>query len=545
MLTVNTPTKYETIGISEVSSNWSAAFNPVVFDFQRMDGEVLNVQAGVVASETAVRIQGTAFNDADVTGKYVYLNSNQYDGVYRVISVATGTVTILLLDTPFIGNSVGGYANNLARTNYRIEFYLYIFNGGFYPTREVIIKQTTGRSGGCALDVAPAVRDTMRAICEQTSTAINTADNNLYGFYQLGWSERYEGGVAFPTDSEPDVAIQTRFYFNYAANQYKNIAGSNMIEYVPMIGASGSGVTAPDLAKMGKFLTKFEEPKYWNGYPFKLMFIYSENLNGQALQRNEFLKDLNGGSISDTQTDILTSGEEAVNYLNISGSYASTVNKVNVFITIDETAIVTPPITGQPPIQMPVTPVSGFNGLITVSGTLAAKPSTKPYVANLYFSGNYVTPFTGESNDLQVVETVPVCVIHDCVENPFYLKWLNTLGGFDYFMFGYSQTDSVQTRTKQQFEPSEWDIAEAERGAFELRNLSQQKYKLGALAVSDSDLRAMKDLFSSPIVYRVEQDGTQHRVTVTKGSFKIIETRNNVNDISFEVKYPESIIQLG
>lgn len=546
MLTVTTPTRTTTLGVSTVSSNWSAAFNPVVFNFQRRDGEITNITPSASVGTAIVVITGTAFADADVTGGYVYINSNQYEGTYLVDSVVVGSGYVyLIIQAANLGSSTGGYVNNLARTNYRIEFYLTIFNGGFYPTSEPVLKQTTSNTGSCELNVAPALQNTLNAIADQTQIFTNTRDTNLYGCYYLGWSERYEGGATFVDDGTPDVALNTRFYFNYAALQYRSSTGSNMFDYVPLIGNSTGSVIVPDLAKVGRFLTKFAEPKYWEGYPFLLMFIYSEYMNGQQLQRNQYLKDINGNAISDSQTNLTPAGEEAVNYMYIDSSFAANVSKVNVFVTISSTAQVTPPVTSNPNISAPTIPLQGFNGLILVGGVAASKPQSQNYLKAGYVAADYVTAVDGESNDLQVIETLPVCIMQDCVSNPFYLKWLNTLGGFDYYMFSGSQTDSIKTRNTQTFEPSEWDIEEAERGAFELQNESQQRYTVGATGVTSNDLYALKDLLASPVVYRVETGGIQTRVNVLKGSYKIIETRNNVSDIELDVNYPETLIQKG
>jgi len=539
MLTVEVPRKTTAVGIDIVSSYWNAAFNPIVFQFTRQDSQIVSITQAT-SGKAFVTLNGTTFGTPSPLGKYVYLNSEPYEGTYLVTGYAiSATQTFITIDTPYLTNTTGGYINNLARLNYRINFALSVYKSGSYPVATIYFNQSVTQNGYTALDIAPPLKNYLTAVCDQTSTNVNAPDNNLFGFTQLGFTEVWDGS------NEDSGAVDSRFYFMYSALQLRNPYGSNMFSYVPLLGSSTTGLTVPDTAKKGKFLTKFTSPKYWNGYPFRLMFIYDAYLNGQQVYREEYRKDINGLAINDTQTQLTTTGEEAVNYLNITGNYASNIEQVDVYLSILNTQEVTTGVTVNPVLNPPVRPVQNFNGNITVTGIVQPKPNINKYYQAGYVTNGYATEPTTNSNNLQIIETLPVDVIHDCVEEPFYLMWLNTIGGFDFYMFSYSQTYAIDTGNEQQFSPYEWDISVAERNKYDLQNTNQDVYVLGAERVTKADLDGLVDLFASPIVYKVDADGTQTRVLINKGSLNVYQTDKASNRIEFELLMPETQLQLG
>ncbi len=544
MLTVTTPRHRVQLGVNFVASYWLAAYNPLVFTWGRQDAQVQSITGFLTGGVTEVRvtISGSDFSDIDPTGKFVYLNSGQYVGVFKVLfSFDNGTTTIIRIDTDFIGASTGGYINNLARENYRIQFTITIFKQGIYPIKTVTISQSVKKDGTTELDVAPVLQDTLIPILDQDSTDINAPDFNLFGFFQIGRVELWDDQV-----STSFANLAQRWFFTYSANQYGNEFGSNLFEFVPFLGSSNSGLTEPDLSKKGKFLTKFTNPKYWNGWPFKLMFIYSEFMNGSDLQRRETTRDINDNTITPLNEDLTTNGEESLNYLNIEGDYIASVGSVQVCIYVKQTIDDLINLPAQPVDLPPVKPVHGFPGNVTINNNVESKRVIRRYFDDDYYDTNgYYTQKSFTANSLAVIECINLQVVQDCVPNPFYLVWANTLGGFDYYMFEYNQVDRIKTKTRQQYEPWQANLAVAERGVFDLANISSQLFRLGGRNIPSADLDGLKDLFASPVVYRVEQDGTKHRVLVKKGGMTMYETEKGFNDISFELLFPEINLQLG
>jgi hypothetical protein len=83
-------------------SRWSAAFNPIVFTYQRRDFEVTGITAQPYTNNTIVSVNAAVSvtsNNNTVSVKVedvVYLKTSAYDGVYRVISVDVYDNTLML-----------------------------------------------------------------------------------------------------------------------------------------------------------------------------------------------------------------------------------------------------------------------------------------------------------------------------------------------------------------------------------------------------------------------------------------------------------------
>lgn len=113
-----------------------------------------------------------------------------------------------------------------------------------------------------------------------------------------------------------------------SAKQYGDLYGGNMGEYVPF------GVDLDDQYK-SKFLTAFEMPVKFIGFPFSLSFIYSEQIANHAINRDEVVLDVNGTQLTEIVTPLDPSQGGQVNYL-MTSSYQSTAKYADVSLSIGE-----------------------------------------------------------------------------------------------------------------------------------------------------------------------------------------------------------------
>jgi hypothetical protein len=162
----------------------------------------------------------------------------------------------------------------------------------------------TPRNGTVRIDISSKVRSYLRSIYNPDfSSGINCKEEeasiNFYIKYQLN------------TSSTTGTIVSDETNNIYAVNAAKQIGeeyGQNMAAYVPY--GIGGLITA-------KFLTKFEEPVLFSGYPFALSFIYSENIVGHELKLLEDFLDINGDELSDNETQLDSSQGYKVNHLQI------------------------------------------------------------------------------------------------------------------------------------------------------------------------------------------------------------------------------------
>jgi len=115
----------------------------------------------------------------------------------------------------------------------------------------------------------------------------------------------------------------TLHYVN-GSKQLQEPNGFNFAEFVPTLDE--------ERPTKARFLSVFNRPTYFNGYPFSLSFIYSDNLSNKQLSRIEENQDINGVKSSQVATNLSVAGRGFVNRLMISGGYASPVKSVNVWI---------------------------------------------------------------------------------------------------------------------------------------------------------------------------------------------------------------------
>lgn len=105
-----------------------------------------------------------------------------------------------------------------------------------------------------------------------------------------------------------------------AAKQPGDLYGQNMGEYVPF------QVEALPDEKRAKWLTSFDYPVYWQGWPFAIDFIYAEGLNGITVTSVEQGQDLNGISYGGPiELPLDATQIETVNRLTLSGGYDTEV----------------------------------------------------------------------------------------------------------------------------------------------------------------------------------------------------------------------------
>ncbi len=113
-------------------------------------------------------------------------------------------------------------------------------------------------------------------------------------------------------------------YITNSAKQIKEVYGQNMGEYVPY---------GLDNIFKAKFLTKFDEPVYFTGYPFVISFIYSDLIVGHEIKLIEDRLNINASHLNYEETQLDTSQGHLINYLKLQDSYASNVGYVDISLS--------------------------------------------------------------------------------------------------------------------------------------------------------------------------------------------------------------------
>lgn len=302
-------------------SRWTALHNPYIFEFTREDFHAYNTTIRTAIHPTLP----TVWTDADPSnlqffvyaGDQIYLNSGMYKGIYTVHSVTNQYIT---LDTPYIGNGGSGRVNLVDRiTNYKA--YIKIYDG---VTDELIdtVYPKPDTTGLLLFDVSGVIRSIVDTQMSANQTVINKENKGISGSFKIGYGATYKVTFISSTVDVTTLEIPSspednneRYYWVTAAKQITGDVsdgmdgiGQNMKEYVPK-NLNGSSA---------KFLTMFERPTYFKGFPFTLSFLYDEDFTDVYLERHQQDIDVNGNNVgSETDTNLLVNGRGYVNQMNV------------------------------------------------------------------------------------------------------------------------------------------------------------------------------------------------------------------------------------
>ena len=287
---------FESFEVTSVcfTSKWQAVEHPIKWQLQRKDAIV--VSTGFATGDFVGKFE-LELSTTPPTGVVVGINIDFYDslGVKRSGLILNITGNFLIVSTNYVLGVIVKYAifPNLYN-NYYIETSI-LENG----TTEIGTLRTIPNSDGSAVVDVHRVLKT-KALYDNTYnySSLTAFDLGMSGKYKLKFRACYN----FIQEAYGDL---TSFaYWSNSAKQIRDLYGSNMAEYV-------GNLTTPC-----KFLSVFERPTNFVGYPFSLSYIVSGDFAKQ-LRKNEnstytFLTTttLNTGAVnrllvSDTATSVL------------------------------------------------------------------------------------------------------------------------------------------------------------------------------------------------------------------------------------------------
>ncbi len=147
----------------------------------------------------------------------------------------------------------------------------------------------------------------------------------------------------------------------------------------------------------------------------------------------------------------------------------------------------------------------------------------------------YVAPVP----DVVISEVKRIKIDHNCYNNPVFLVWKNTLGGWDHWLFYNAQTESLKTESIGEFTQPAYFIEQSEGLSKSLGVNANNTMILGANRLNDNQYLAIKDLITSPKIYKVETDGAKQIVLMKAGTFSK-DTKDRLHSIEFEITLPDT-----
>jgi hypothetical protein len=304
-------------------SRWTALENPYLFELTRSDYGVnsTGIRPAYHPTKPTVRTTGDPVTVPIfvLAGDRIYVNSGVYQGIYTVFSV---TNEYIVLDTPYIGVGGTGWVNLVDRLQ-NFKAYIKIYDG---VTNVLIdeLRLSPDSTGLLIADVSGILRKQLNTTADPTQSTINKANKGISGSFRIGYGATWlYVSEEITTDvTSPEVIVKEKYYWLSAAKQIDgDIAsgmsgiGQNLKEFVPKNLASSEA----------KFLTMFERPTYFDGFPFFLSFIYDEDFDGITLERHQQDADINGIDVgAETDNTLIVSQKHYVNNMKLRAPNAGT-----------------------------------------------------------------------------------------------------------------------------------------------------------------------------------------------------------------------------
>jgi len=495
--------KDPSVTLSGNVSRWSAAFNPIVFTYQRQDFEVFDVSLDSATNKARLLIN--APTNKLTGGDKVYVNAGDYRGVFDVISGSNNNT--LIINAAFTSTATGFVNINKLRPYYAVTTKITYQEPPTGQQKTIESINRPNNTGVVKADIATFLQSLVSPKDEGDFTKTNFRDSNLSASYQISFAQQWDDENG-NTVISPYTEIADTFFVLYAARQLGQHYGGNMAAYVPFKNLIGGGQPAA-------WITDFAEPAYTIGYPFDIGFIYSENLLGLQLYCELSLLDIN--------RNVLTGGTETIALLNEDNTWL--LNQDGGKYIIANQTIATTPLAEQ----------LGLNRLLINSDF--------PADAN-YFT--LAIKYNGESDvSRAVTQTQTVRIDKAIDQSSVYLRWIGLTGSWNYYRFVYNQEISldVQNATIVKNYVTDWENQESMEEV--ISKSAGQKMKVMAEDLSVNDIKGLQSLKYSPKVQMLVNKNPVKWQTVVLNSatFSEYETRNGQAPFSVTFNLPSINIQ--
>ena len=506
-------------------SRWNAAFNPIVFTYQRKDFEVTAVSLDTVSGNakltvncdvTPVGAAIAAYNQAVANASalnvvlannnavYAYVNTNGYKGVFQVLAIAgTGQ---LIINTPFTATATGYVNINLLRPYYQVRTQITYQDPLSGQTSTITSTNRPDSTGLVKADISNFLQSLLRAKDGSDFTSLNYCDNNLSAAYQIAYAEYWDGKLS-GTQTLTFIPVADPYYVLYAAKQLGEPYGGNLAAYVPFR-------TVTDNSQLARWVTDFAEPAYSNGYPFDIGLIYSDDMVGLQLYYELTLLDINRNP--------LPGGPQASYLLNDDGSW---------LLNEDGSKLIS---AGQNSLTTSVPGQLGLNRLLINS----------IFDPDVYFFNLALGHTDGDTNHI-VTQTQTIRIDDAVDEQSVYLRWIGLSGSWNYYRFVYNQEISLDVQNAVIIKNYVSDWANQDGIEEVIRKNAGQKMKVMAEDLSVADIKGLQSIKYSPKVQMLVSKNPVkwQTVVLNTATFSEYETLNGQAPFSVTFNLPSINIQ--
>ncbi|MFD2961612.1 MULTISPECIES: hypothetical protein [Olivibacter] len=493
-------------------SRFNAGFNPIVFKYQRnpepiifpvatkgqaedMNGDPIpnTTRIGAYMSVSAYRL-GLANGIRHLSDQLNWSGIPKPGGYFTPTDPQFNIGIFLIPVAPESGDSFGtieifGYPDDYTIVTE-------VTSGG----KVITFRHSPGANNVIRADISSFLRSLVSP--EETSSFDRLAynDPNLCTSYTVRFAEAWG---TYQSDWE---VIPGTFYVTYSAMQLLEKGGGNMMEYVTFL-------NEPNPDKLAKWLTDFYEPIYWLGLPYDISFILNDELGSKQIYVEYTALDINKAEVN----------------LGIVGSYIL-IDNGSYLITGDGKFILD--LKGN--IQH-LTAAVGVNRILLPSGLAN---NVKYLTVQVYYLESGVKHYITQKKTIRIGRPCPG-------EQMVYLKWINHLGAWDYFRFGYNIQHSLSISNDVTITRAVLDWENTDTFDYVTQKTASRSVDVGADFILPENIKALEWLLSG-IKPQMLVDTDPYKwqtVTIQPGTFPLYNSQNKTASISLSIDLPKNNIQ--
>ena len=485
-------------------SRWNAAFNPIMFTYQRKDIEVTAITQDSSTQKPYITVN--AIVNTAQPGDLVYLNAGPYVGAYPIHQVFD---TGFIIDTPYIAPTTQtGFVNiNKLRPYYKILTKL-IWQDPITGQQKAITATNRPDSTGLVkADFSNFLQSLVSPVDYSDYTQINFHDTNLAASYQIQYAESWDDRTANGYISDY-IDVPDTYYVVYAAKQLGQRYGGNLAAYVPF-------ASVADSTQLAQWLTDFAEPAFSPGYPFDIGFIYSEYLSGLNIYCEIIPLDINRVP--------LPGDARSTDLLNEDGSW---------LLNEDDSKFV---ITGQVITDIALSAQVGLNRLLI---NTSFPDGTHYFTVTLKYNDDAGTPHAvTQSQTIRIDDAID--------ENSVYLRWIGLNGSWNYYRFVYNQEISLDVQNAAIIKNYVTDWENQQGIEQVIAKDAGQKIKVIAEDLSVNDIKGLQSIKYSPKVQMLinKNPVKWQTVVINTATYSEYETINGQAPFSITFNMPSINIQ--
>lgn len=483
-------------------SRWNAAFNPIVFTYQRKDFQLTAINPdgnnNMIVTVNA-SLTGVIATNNNIPGDMVYINAGPYNGTYTVAKVIGNQV---YFDSPYITSATGFININRLRPYYQVLTEITYFDTITNSMKKVISTNRPDTTGLVKADISSFLQSILHIRDDSNYTAVNYRDMNLCASYTIRYAEQWDGNFL------QYFSISHPYYIVYAAKQLGDPYGGNLAAYVPFL-------TVPGTTQRAHWVTDFEEPAYSNGYPFDIGFIYGETLAGRDIYCELTLLDINRQPITgSTQTSHL---------LNEDSSFLLNQDGTKLIIA-----------DGSVSSQTLVEHV-GLNRLLV----------NQTFPDDAYYFTLSLKYDDDNDNTHIITQTQTIRIDGMVDDQSIYLRWIGLSGCWNYYRFVFNQEVSLDVQNATIIKNYVTDWANQDGIEEVISKEAGQKMKVMAEDLSVADIKGLQSIKYSPKVQMLVSKNPVkwQTIVLNTATFSEYETQNGQAPFSVTFNMPSINIQ--